>query len=134
MPPAMLLVSLVTCLILLLFLFTLVKVGRARAQFKIAPPQVDGPEEFQRIVRVQYNTLEQLVLFLPSMWLFAYFVHPLVAAILGILWLIARIYYAVSYYKDASKRLAGFVMGVLIALITLLGAMIGIIYNWLNLP
>ena len=89
---------------LLVYYFTLLRAGMARGKFDIKAPSHDGPEEYVRHVRVHHNTLEHLVLFLPGLWLFSFAVDPVWAAIIGILWPIGRIRYALSYYKDAEKR------------------------------
>ena len=68
--------SLVTALTLLLHQVLTINVGRARAKYKIMPPAMSGDENFERVVRVQQNTLEQLVFFLPALWLFSVYVNP----------------------------------------------------------
>ena len=67
-----------------------------------------GEPDFERVVRVQQNTLEQLVFFLPLLWLFSFYVSPLWAAGVGAIWLVGRIVYAWGYYQAAEKRTIGF--------------------------
>jgi hypothetical protein len=62
--------SLVTIASLILYLSVIINVGRARVKYKIPAPQTSGDPDFERVFRVQQNTLEQLVLFLPALWLF----------------------------------------------------------------
>jgi uncharacterized membrane protein YecN with MAPEG domain len=76
---------------------------------------------------VQQNTLEQLILFLPSLWLFSLFVSPVWGAGIGLIWIIGRILYAWGYYQAAEKRLLGFGINSLSILALLLGSLVGII-------
>jgi glutathione S-transferase len=107
---ALALPALVTLLALAFYVFTGVKVGIARGRYKIAAPAVTGDPAFERAYRVQMNTLEQIVAFLPALWLYATFGNPFIASGLGLLWIVGRIWYAAGYYRAASKREAGFVL------------------------
>ena len=118
--------SLVTALTLLLHQVFTINVGRARAKYKIMPPAMSGDENFERVVRVQQNTLEQLVFFLPALWLFSVYVNPFWGAGLGAVWLVGRIIYAWGYYQAAEKRIAGFAISSLSGIGLLLGALVGI--------
>ena len=114
---------------LLVYYFTLFKAGIARGKFQIKAPSHDGPEEYVRHVRVHHNTLEHLVLFLPGLWLFSFAVDPIWATIIGILWPIGRIRYALSYYKDAEKRGPGLYLSMPPIYIYVLGSFIGFLYK-----
>jgi uncharacterized membrane protein YecN with MAPEG domain len=118
--------SLVTALTLIVYQVLTVNVGRARMKYKIMPPAMSGDENFERVVRVQQNTLEQLVFFLPALWLFSFYVNPLWGASLGSVWLVGRILFAWGYYQAAEKRVAGFAISTLSGLGLVLGALIGI--------
>jgi glutathione S-transferase len=120
-------VSLVTLLALLLFVGVSVNVGRARAKYKIAAPAVSGNLDFERVYRVQQNTLEQLSIFLPALWLFAYYVSGSWAAGLGLAWIIGRVVYAIGYYKDANKRGPGFGISFGVTVVLIMGALVGVI-------
>ena len=87
-------VAIVTVLALLEFLWFGVLVGRARAKYGVPAPAMSGNDMFDRHFRVQMNTLEQLVLFLPSLWIFARYVSPIWAAALGAVFIIGRAIYA----------------------------------------
>ena len=100
-------------------------VGIARGKYKVAAPAVSGNPDFERYFRVQQNTLEQLVIFLPSCWFFAQTVSPLWAAILGLVFILGRAMYAAGYVKQAEKRGAGFGLTFLPNIILLIGALIG---------
>jgi uncharacterized MAPEG superfamily protein len=119
------LIYLVTALMLLeYFVFTLL-VGVARGKTGIDAPAMTGAPELERAVRVQLNTLEQLIVVIPAMFLFAMFVHVQVAAGLGVLFIIARILYARGYLADPGKRSLGFGLGFLATLVLLLGSVYG---------
>jgi uncharacterized membrane protein YecN with MAPEG domain len=118
--------SLVTALTLIVYQVLTVNVGRARMKYKIMPPAMSGDENFERVVRVQQNTLEQLVFFLPALWLFSFYVNPLWGAVLGSVWLIGRIIFAWGYYQAAEKRVAGFAISTLSGMTLVVGALIGI--------
>ncbi len=123
------LVSLVTIASLIMFFVVTINVGRARAKYGIKPPEMSGNPDFERVVRVQQNTLEQLSLFLPALWIFAQFVNPIAAASLGTVWVIGRIIYAWGYYQAAEKRGPGFGISTLATVVLLLGSLIGIVLN-----
>lgn len=126
-------VGLVTILSLLLFFALTVNVGRARAKYKVPVPQITGDENFERVFRVQQNTMEQLIMFLPSLWLFSLFVNSIAANALGGIWIIGRILYAWGYYAAPKKRALGFAINALTAIILLLGSLGGISKSILGL-
>lgn len=96
-----------------------IAVARARARFGVAAPATTGHPVFERYFRVQMNTLEQLVAFLPAIWLFAQFYDPRWAAALGVVYLTGRQIYFMSYVKDPKSRSLGFAMTSLPTLIML---------------
>lgn len=124
--------SLIVALSLLLYLGLTINVGRARAKYQVPAPATTGNPDFERVLRVQQNTLEQLIFFLPLLWLFSSYVSPLWAGIIGTIWLIGRIIYAWGYYQAAEKRVIGFAISSLSSMALLLGTLIGIILDWLN--
>lgn len=117
--------AIVTILALLVYFGLGIGVGVARVKYKIMPPQTTGNEDFERVYRAHQNTLEQIVIFLPCLWLFSIFVNPNWGAILGGVWVIGRIGYAWGYYVEASKRAAGNA----IASLATLALMFGTLYN-----
>ena len=121
--------AIVTVLALLLYIVTGIKVGRMRARHAVQAPSVSGPPEFERAFRVQQNTLEQLVLFIPALWLFVVFASPFWGGVLGVVWVGARMFYAVSYYRDAARRGPGFIVAFACSLVLLLGALVGALAN-----
>lgn len=103
-------VALVTVLALLQFFFFGFRVARARSKYGVPAPATSGNEVFERYFRVQMNTLEQLVIFLPALWIFARFVSPPVAAGLGVVFIVGRAIYAETYVRDPKKRALGFAL------------------------
>jgi glutathione S-transferase len=120
-------IVLVTIFALILFFTVTINVGRARIKSGIKAPQMSGDPEFERAVRVQQNTLEQLVLFLPALWIFGTVINPIYAAMLGAVWIIGRILYAWGYYQAAEKRGPGFGLSSLATIVLLLGSFGGIV-------
>ncbi|MCW6036684.1 MAPEG family protein [Spirulina subsalsa FACHB-351] len=119
--------SLVTVLALILYFVVTLNVGRARFKYEVKAPAMSGDPNFERVLRVQQNTLEQLVLFLPGLWLFCLYVSPIWGAGLGILWIVGRALYAWGYYQAAEKRGPGFGISSLSGLVLLIGALVGIV-------
>jgi len=117
------LVALITLLSLLVYFWMGLRVGGARGKFGVEAPATTGSPEFERYFRVHYNTLEWLVIYLPSLWLFAIYVSDLIAAAVGVIWIIGRIIYALSYVKDPKTRSAGFGIQALSTAVLLFGAL-----------
>src|ERR1700691_2704546 len=76
-------VDIVTALALLQFIVFGYKVGKARERHGIKAPAITGNEVFERTFRVQQNTLEQLIVFLPGLYLYTHYFSPILAAALG---------------------------------------------------
>ena len=118
-------VDIVTALALLQFLVFGFKVGRARGLYSVKAPAVTGNEIFERHFRVQQNTLEQLMVFLPGLFLFSRFFDPRLAAALGVIYLVGRELFAFNYVKEPAKREVGFVLTFLPSVILVLGGLFG---------
>ena len=116
-------VAMVTLISLVLFFWMGIRVGSARQRHAVTAPATTGHPELERHFRVQANTLEGLVIFLPVLWLFAIYVNEPIAAGLGLVWIIGRIMYMMSYVKDPEKRGPGFGIQALATLILLLGSL-----------
>ena len=121
----MALVAIVAALALIQYVLFLLDVGRARAQYEVVAPAITGHEQFERRYRVQQNTLEQLIVFLPSLYLFAAFVGPRLAAALGVAFLVGRGIYRNSYVADPARRGLGFQIGGVATVVLLLGGLLG---------
>jgi uncharacterized membrane protein YecN with MAPEG domain len=105
--------AVVTLLTLLLMFYTVWMVGSARQRYGIKAPSISGDPAFERAWRVQMNTLENAVMFIPALWLAAQYVDPLWAGIAGIVWLAGRVWYAVAYVRDASRRGPGYLVSMI---------------------
>jgi glutathione S-transferase len=121
--------ALVTCLAILVYLATLFQVGHARAAFGVKAPAIIGHPDFERVFRVQQNTLEWMPIFLPSLWLFAIYVSDAIAALLGLVWIAGRVFYMIGYAQAANKRSTGFMVQASAALILWLGALGAILWR-----
>ncbi|MBI1778997.1 MAG: MAPEG family protein [Proteobacteria bacterium] len=119
--------ALATVAALLVLLGVSIMVGRARSRYKIDAPAITGHADFERYFRVQQNTLEQIVFFLPSLWLASFTLGDRWAALGGAVWVVGRIVYARGYYQAADRRHVGFLIGTLAGLVLLAVAFIQII-------
>jgi glutathione S-transferase len=119
--------SLVTEFTLFLLFGVALNVGRARGKYKIDAPATTGHPKFELAYRVQMNTVENTVAFLPALWLFAFYVSTSWAGIIGAIWLSGRVWYAVAYYEDAGKRSGGFGLSMLAFTILAAGSLVAII-------
>jgi glutathione S-transferase len=122
-------VDIVTVLAILQFIVFGFQVGGARGRYGVKAPATTGNEIFERLFRIQQNTLEQLVGFLPGIYLFSRYFNPLWAAALGVVYLAGRQIYAASYAKDPSKRSLGYGLSFLPMAALLLGGLIGAVWH-----
>ena len=123
------LTALVICLAILFYFFTTIQVAKARAAFGIKAPAITGNPDFERVFRVQMNTLEWMPIFLPSLWLFAIYISDWLAALLGLVWIAGRILYLTGYSQAAEKRGRGFGIQAAAAGILWLGALGAIVWR-----
>jgi uncharacterized MAPEG superfamily protein len=125
------LVVAVGALALLEYLVFVMMCGHARGRCGVAAPSTTGNPVFERYFRVQANTLEQLVLFLPGLALFAIYVSEPVAAGLGGFFILGRAIYAWGYIADPARRGPGFGITLLTNAVLLVGGLIGVIVRLL---
>lgn len=118
-------VAVVTGLVLVEYVFFTMRAGLMRGRHEIAAPHMTGHAVFERHYRVQANTLEQLIVFLPALWLFAAYVHAGVAALLGLVFGVGRALYYRGYVEDPARRGPGFLIGGVATLILLAGGLLG---------
>jgi uncharacterized membrane protein YecN with MAPEG domain len=116
-------VALVTLLALLTYFWMGLQTGGARRKSGISAPAMTGDPLLERTIRAHYNTLEWLPMFLVSLWLFAIYWSELVAAGLGVVWIVGRIMYQTGYVRAAEKREAGFIVQALAVAVLLFGAL-----------
>src|SRR5258708_3525824 len=120
--------AIVTLLIALAYFWMALKVARTHASTGILAPTMTGDPVLERTCRAHVNTLEWMPIALPSMWLFAIYWSPAIAAILGLVWIVGRMIYFYGYIADPQKRFPGFFIQSLAAFALLLGALGRIIY------
>ena len=92
-------------------------------------PAITGNPDFERVFRVQMNTLEWMPIFLPSLWLFAICISDVIAAVLGLVWIAGRILYMTGYSQAAAKRGRGFGIQASAAIVLWLGASGAIVWR-----
>jgi glutathione S-transferase len=133
---AKLLSAAVMVIALLVYLYTSIVVGRMRSKHGVKAPAVTGAAEFERAYRVQMNTLEQLALFLPLLWLAT--ALPIAIAYLapafGLIWVVGRVIYMKCYMADPAKRSVGFNISAAAVLGLLVLSIVGIGRAWLASP
>lgn len=117
-------IVIVTVLALMQFTIFSLQVGKMRMKHEVKAPATTGNAEFERMFRVHQNTMEQLVIFVPALWLFGYFVDAMWGAGLGIVFIAGRAIYRVAYVKDPTTRSVGFGLGFMTNVVLLLGALI----------
>ncbi|MFZ9737518.1 MAG: MAPEG family protein [Prochlorotrichaceae cyanobacterium] len=130
MSPTVVYPGLVTIAALIMYYAVTLNVGRARFKYGVKPPAMTGDPGFECAVRIQQNTLEQMVFFLPLLWLFAYSLNVMWATILGSVWVVGRILYAIGYAQAPEKRAPGFALSSLSALALLVGTIVGLVRSF----
>jgi len=120
-------VALVTLILLSQYIVYMGLCGKARAQGGVQAPAVTGDETFERAYRVQMNTIEQLLITLPAMWVCAYYFNPLWAAGFGLMFFLGRIIYRAAYMVDPTKRGTGMIIGFLANIGLILTGLWGVI-------
>jgi uncharacterized MAPEG superfamily protein len=116
--------AIVTLLALMQFMLFSIQVGSMRVKHGVIAPAITGHPEFERMFRVQQNTMEQLVVFVPALWTYAYLVNPLWGAGIGIFFVIGRFIYRAAYLKDPASRSNGFTIGVLATAVLLVWSLV----------
>ena len=123
------LVAIVTLLAGLTYLWMGLQVGGARRKSGISAPAMTGDPLLERTIRAHYNTLEAMPIFLPALWIFAVVWNDMVAAGLGLVWIIGRVIYARGYAQAAEKREMGFMIQILATAVLVFGALGKLIWN-----
>ena len=121
------LVSLIAVAAVVQYLVFGALVGRARGLYGVQAPAVTGDERFERQYRVQMNTLEQLVAFLPALFLAAAHWSVTAAVVGGAVYLVGRTLYALAYVREPRSRGAGFMLTFVPTVVLLIGAAVGLL-------
>lgn len=124
-------VAIVTVLALAQAFFFAVKVGQQRVAHGINAPAITGHPDFERAFRVHQNTLEQLIIVIPTLWMFATYWRPELAAGLGFVFIVSRQIYRSAYVGDPTKRSMGFGLGAAVTAILSIGSLVGAVMNLL---
>jgi uncharacterized MAPEG superfamily protein len=124
-------VALVIVAALLQYFYFGILVGNARGKFNVAAPAITGHPVFERYYRVHQNTLEMLVIFIPAIVLFGYWVRPDLGAGIGAVYLVGRLVYLRAYVSDPGTRSLGFGLSILPTLILLLGGGVAAVFSLL---
>jgi glutathione S-transferase len=120
-------IDLVAALAILQFLWFGVMVAGARGKYKVNAPATTGHPLFERMYRVQMNTLEQLVALLPSMYLAARYGSPNMVAVGGAVYLVGRFIYWRAYTQDPSTRTIGFGLSLFPTMAMLVSVLVGVV-------
>ena len=124
-------VIIVTVLALAQFVFFGITVGRIRVKTGVTAPAISGDPEFERANRVHANTLEQLAVMLPALWIYAHYVNPLWGAGFGVVYLIGRFLYSSAYMKDPASRGIGFMMSFLPSVVMLVWVLVVAVWHYI---
>ena len=122
-------VAIVAALVLIEYMGIVWFTGQARGRYGVAAPAITGHPVFERWFRVQGNTVEQLVIFFPGLWLFSRYVHAEAAAGLGLVFLVGRALFARGYVADPARRGPGFILSYIANAVLVLGGLIGAIVS-----
>jgi len=117
--------ALITWLTAILLVALGFNVGQARGRYGVKAPATTGNEQFERIYRAHMNTLENAVVFLPVLWLAAWYWKPALAAACGAVWLVGRAWYAHAYARNPAGRAGGFNLASLAFIVLLVSAAVG---------
>jgi glutathione S-transferase len=124
--------AIVTSLALMQVVYFAIQVGGARQKHGIDAPKTFGSDEFERHNRVHQNTLEQLTVLLPAMWMFGYFINPEWAAGIGLVFIFSRLMYRRAYLDKPKSRGRAFGIGFLTQAVLLIGSVVGAVMSWMG--
>ena len=113
-------------LALLQYTYFSISAGIKRDTYEVEAPMISGNEIWQRHFRVQQNTLEQLIIFIPGMLAFSVYVSATWVVLPGVVFLVSRQLYAYLYVKEPKSRAPGFVPSFLSSMVLVFGSLIGI--------
>ncbi len=119
--------TLIVLLALLQYVFFTGRVGLAREKYKVNAPACEGDENWNRLFRVQQNTLEQLIIFIPASYAFAYYLREWWVVIPGVVFILGRFLYSAAYVKDPKTRGPGMGLTLLANVVLVLGALFGVL-------
>lgn len=124
-------IAIITILALLEYSWFGILVGKARGRAGISAPTMFGNDDLERHIRVQANTAEQLIIFIPALWMFGHYVHVMAGAAIGLAFIIGRFIFYKGYVSDPSKRGQGFIISFGASAILMIGGLVGAIIKLL---
>lgn len=119
------LVNLLVILALFQYVFFATRVGRARGTYGVPAPATTGNPIFERYYRVQTNTLELLILLIPSVWIASAYWNTLFIAAMLAIYIVGRHLYYIAYIEDPKKRSMGFALSIIPILLLLASGLVG---------
>ena len=123
--------TLIVLLALLQYVLFTGRVGLARGKYKVNAPACGGDENFERLFRVQQNTMEQLIILIPATFAFAHYLSPLWVLLPGAVYILGRFLYALEYTKDPKTRTPGMALTLLANVVLVVGALFGLLKGML---
>jgi len=121
--------ALIILIALIQFLWFGARVGLGRGKYGVKAPSTTGNENFQRLYRVQQNTMEQLVIFIPAVVAFSVYVSDVWVLLPGLAFVIARALYSYEYTTNPDSRTPGMGLTLLSNVALIVGALIGMFFN-----
>ena len=119
--------TLIVLLALLQYVWFTGRVGAARGKYKVNAPACDGDENWNRLFRIQQNTMEQLIVFVPATYAFAFYLSELWVLVPGLGFLVGRFLYSAEYLKDPKSRTPGMAITLISNVVLVLGALFGLV-------
>jgi glutathione S-transferase len=119
--------TLTTIIAICLFFYMGLRVGLARTKYNVLAPATSGDPDWERLYRVQMNTLEFMPIFLPLLWLFSCYHKDLWGALIGLVWVAGRIIYMLGYTKSTETRSTGFRIQLFATAALLVGTIVGVV-------
>jgi uncharacterized membrane protein YecN with MAPEG domain len=127
--PAVALSAAVSLLAILIAIGFAILVARTRRATGIQPPAMSGDLRLERALRVQGNTVEGFIVFIPALWLATLYFQGWIPPLIGLIWCLGRIIFAVGYMTSAEKRHVGFTISIFSVLALVILAGVGVVQS-----
>lgn len=122
-------VELIVIIAVIQFLFFGVMTGKARVKYGVKAPATTGEEGFERMYRVQMNTLEMLVIFIPVIFIASNYWSPFLTAGLGLVYIVGRFIYWRAYVTEPKSRGLGFMLSLVPSMLLMALSVVGIVMS-----